>query len=153
MAHELDIEAAALVAAVNPAEVAAMIAQYIPAEDVPLRNAWRGMSRHPVYSDNRPKEPQKLLVCLSRELEKQRESAQAAVRSYCKYRRDGLQALSAYDVLISSGRNPLRALKTALDLTQGHVSYYMSLAADLALDIANLRELLTPAPPPQLSLF
>ena len=65
MAHELDIEAAALVAAVNPAEVAAMIAQYIPAEDVPLRNAWRGMSRHPVYSDNRPKEPQKLLVCLS----------------------------------------------------------------------------------------
>lgn len=78
---------------------------------------------------------------------------QRDIATYTRYREQGLAALSAYDVCISSGNNPLGALRTALRLKDAHISYDLSILVKLTLELEDVKTELAEAEPPQLALF
>lgn len=147
----IDDEAAALVAAVDPAAVAAVIAEFPEAEKVGIRANWQDIDPH--LGQRVPKVPTDRAEYLARKIEQYEAELQRDIATYTRYREQGLAALSAYDVCISSGNNPLGALRTALRLKDAHISYDLSILVKLSLELEDVKTELAKAEPPQLALF
>ncbi|KVV25081.1 hypothetical protein WK78_03025 [Burkholderia cepacia] len=134
----LDEKAAALVAAVSPADVRALIASVPPAECIGARSNWLDI---PLRSDKAlPKDAAKRAEFLAAELEAERALLDANRASYSLLRDSGLGALSTYDICISSGGDPLGALRMALRLKFAHVTYNLALMVKLKLLLDDARE-------------
>lgn len=144
-------EAAALVAAVDPAATAAVIAGFPEAEKIGVRGNWQDLDPH--LGQRVPKAPADRAAYLARMIERYQAELQRDIATYNRYRENGLAALSAYDVCISSGRNPLGALRTALRLKDAHISYALSMLVKLSLELEDVKTELAEAEPPQLALF
>lgn len=147
----IDDEAAALVAAVDPAAVAAVIAAFPEAEKVGIRANWQDIDPH--LGQCVPKAPADRAEYLARKIGQYEAELQRDIATYTHYRETGLAALSPYDVCISSGNNPLGALRTALRLKNAHISYDLSILVKLSLALEDVKTELAEAEPPQLALF
>lgn len=147
----IEQEAAELVAAVAPAAVAAVIAAFPEAEGVGIRANWQDIDPH--LGQRVPKAPADRAEYLARKIEQYEAELQRDIAAYTRYREQGLAALSAYDVCISSGNNPLGALRTALRLKDAHISYDLSILVKLSLELEDVQTALAEAEPPQLALF
>lgn len=144
-------QAAALVAAVDPAAVAALIAEFPEAEKVGIRANWQSLDPH--LGHRVPKAPADRAEYLALKIEQYEAELQRDIATYTRYREQGLAALSAYYVCISSGNNPLGALRTALRLKDAHISYDLSILVKLTLELEDVKTELAEAEPPQLALF
>ncbi|WP_459203492.1 hypothetical protein ACQVRV_00105 (plasmid) [Ralstonia pseudosolanacearum] len=144
----IEDEAAALVAAVDPADVAAVIAEYPEAEDVGIRENWFELNPH--VSRRVPKAPAARAEYLAKLIEENQDELQDDIARYNELRERGLAALTPYDICISSGNDPLGALRCALDLKDAHISYQLSILVRLALELedtrAELARVAKPAP-------
>lgn len=147
----IDDEAAALVATVDPAAVAAVIVEFPEAEKVGIRANWLDIDPH--LGQRVPKAPADRAEYLARKIEQYEAALQRDIATYTRYREKGLLALSAYDVCISSGNNPLGALRMALGLKDAHISYDLSVLVKLSLELEDIKTELAEAAPPQLPLF
>jgi hypothetical protein len=148
---QIDDEAAALVAAVDPAAVAAVIAEFPEAEKVGIRANWQDINPH--LGQRTPKAPADRAEYLARKIGQYEVELKRDIVTYARYREQGLAALSAYDVCISSGKDPLGALRTALRLKGAHISYDLSILVKLALELEDVKTELAEAEPPQMALF
>lgn len=147
----IDDEAAALVAAVDPAAVAAVIAEFPEAEMVGIRTNWQSLDPH--LGQRVPTAPADRAEYLARQIEQYEAALQRDIATYTRYREQGLAALSAYDVCISGGKNPLGALRAALRQKDAHISYDLSILVKLTLALEDVKTELAEAEPPQLALF
>lgn len=147
----IDRRAAELVAASDPAEVAAVIAGFPKGEDVGIRENWQDIKPH--FGARVPKAPAARLVYLVKLVEQHKKAHLSAISNYDRYRALGLAALSPYDVCISSGDNPVAALRCALRLTNAHISYYLTLLVQVSAELKTLRVEMVAAEPPQFGLF
>lgn len=147
----IDQRAAELVAAADPVEVAAVIANFPKGEDITIRDNWQSIDPH--SSKRVPKAPAARMDYLVERVEQFKKSHLTAVARYERLRTLGLTALSPYDVCISSGDNPVGALRCALRLTNAHVSYDLTILVQLSSELAALRAEQVAAAPPQLALF
>ena len=109
----IDDEAAALVAAVAPAAVAALIARYPEAEHVGIRSNWNELDPH--SARRVPVAPAARADYLAKLIDSNQAELQRDIARYNDLRVRGLAALSRCDILISSGGRPLEALRCALD--------------------------------------
>lgn len=144
----IEERAAELIAAADPAAIAAVIAEFPEAEKVSIRTNWTDIEAYP--SHRAPKVLADRAAYLAQKIEQNEAELQRDIGIYTRYREQGTAALSAYDVCISSGNNPLRALRTALSLKHAHISYHLSILVKLALELEDVKAELTP---PQLALF
>lgn len=144
-------EAAALVAATDPADVAAVIAAFPEADQIGLRENWQDLDPH--VGRRVPKAPADRAEHLSRLIETYQGELQRDIARYNDLRARGLAALSDYDICISSGGDPLGALRCALRLKDAHVSYALSVLVKLSLELEDTQAALAAAAPPQLALF
>lgn len=141
-------EAAALVAAVDLAAVAAVLAEFPEPEELGMRDDPASIKPH---TKPPPKNPVKRAQYLREQIERRRRNAENDIECYNDLRFRGLAALHACDIIISSGRNPLGALRTALDLKSAHITYELTMLHNLHLELAEaLRE---QGLPPQLAIF
>jgi len=129
----IDDEAAALVAAVAPAAVAALIARYPEAEHVGIRSNWYELDPH--SARRVPVAPAARAGYLAKLIDSNQAELQRDIARYNDLRARGLAALSRCDILISSGGRPLEALRCALDLKTAHISYHLSILVRLALEL------------------
>lgn len=149
--RSLDEEAAVLVAAIDPADVLAIIEKFPVAEKICIRQNWRDID--PYLAQRVPKVSADRAEYLTRKIEQYETELQRDVAEYARLRENGLAALSVYDLCISSGNDPLSALRTALRLKDAHISYDLSILLKLSLDLDEVQIDLTKAESPQLSLF
>ena len=144
----IDDEAAALVAAVAPAAVAALIARYPEAEHVGIRSNWNELDPH--SARRVPVAPAARADYLAKLIDSNQAELQRDIARYNDLRVRGLAALSRCDILISSGGRPLEALRCALDLKTAHISYHLSILVRLALELEDaqgeLARAVKPAP-------
>jgi len=147
----IDDEAAALVAAVNPADVAAVIAAFPEADKVGIRKNWYEIDPH--LGRRMPKAPADRADYLTRQIEQHQTELQGHISTYTRYREKGLTALSAYDVCISSGNDPLGALRCALRLKDAHISYCLSILVKLSLELEDVQARLVEVDRSQMALF
>ena len=147
----IDDEAAALMAAVDPAAIAAVIAEFPEAEKVGIRANWQDIDPH--LGQRVPKAPADRAEYLARKIEQYEAELQRDIATYTRYREQGLAALSAYDVCISSGNNPLGALRTALRLKHAHISYDLSILVKLSLELEDVKTELAESEPPATGPF
>lgn len=129
----IDDEAAALVAAVAPAAVAALIARYPEAEHIGIRWNWYDLNPH--TARRVPVAPAARAEYLAKLIESNQAELQRDIARYNELRARGLAALYRADILISSGGRPLEALRCALDLKTAHISYRLSILVRLALEL------------------
>ncbi|HHV7523686.1 TPA: hypothetical protein ACUNF5_005211 [Burkholderia orbicola] len=134
----LDEKAAALVAAVSPDDVAALIASVPPPELIGARDNWLDIP--PRFDKALPKDAVKRAEFLTAELSAETSMLDANIARYNLLRDSGLAALSAYDICISSGGDPLGALRMALRLKFAHISYNLALMVKLKLWLDEARE-------------
>ncbi len=149
--RSLDDEAAALVAAIDPAEVLAIIEKFPVAEKIGVRQNWQDIDPH--LAQRVPKASADRAEYLARKIDQYEVELQRDIAVYSRLRKDGLSALSAYDVCISSGNDPLGALRVALRLKGAHISYGLSILLKLSHELSDLKIELAAAESPQLSLF
>lgn len=146
----IDDEAAALVAAIAPAAVAALIARYPEAEHVGIRSNWYDLDPH--SARRVPVAPAARVDYLAKLIDSNQAELQRDIARYNDLRARGLAGLSRCDILISSGGRPLEALRCALDLKTAHISYHLSILVRLALELedaqAALARAVKPAPTP-----
>lgn len=147
----LSAEAAALVTAIAPAAVAAVIAEFPDAEHVGICPTWPDIQPH--QGRRVPKDAAERAQYLAQRIESQQAELQGNISSYNRLREAGLAALSGYDICISSGGNPLAALRTALQLKKNHISYDLSILVRLTLELEDTQTELANATPPQQALF
>lgn len=147
----IDQQAAELVAATDPAAVAAVIAAFPSAEEIGIRERWQDLNPH--LGERVPKAPAAREAYLLGQIDRYQKSHLAGVSHYNKLRAQGLAALSPYDLCISSGNDPLGALRCALRLKDAHISYDLSILVKLSLELEDVRTELADAEPPQLALF
>lgn len=147
----IEQRAAELVAAADPAEVAAVIASFPKGEDIAIRDNWQAINPH--FGARVPKAPAARMAYLTERVEQHKKSHLVAIGRYDSLRELGLAALSPYDVCISSGDNPVSALRCALRLTNAHVSYDLTILIQLSDELESLRCEVVAAEPPQLALF
>lgn len=144
----IDDEAAALVAAVAPAAVAALIARYPEAEHVGIRSNWYELDPH--SARRVPVAPAARADYLAKLIDSNQAELQRDIARYNDLRARGLAALCRADILISSGGRPLEALRCALDLKTAHISYHLSILVRLALELEDaqgeLASAVKPAP-------
>lgn len=129
----IEDEAAALIAAADPAAVAAVVADFPEAEKIGLRDNWLTLNPH--LGQRVPKAPAARVKYLAQRIEHMQGALQEDITRYNELRAKAIAALSAYDVCISSGCDPVGALRTALRLKDAHISYDLSLLVKLALDL------------------
>ena len=128
-----------------------VIASFPKGEDIPIRENWQSIDPH--SSKRVPKAPAARMEYLADRVEQFKKSHLNAVARYERYRAQGLAALSPYDVCISSGDDPVGALRCALRLTNAHVSYDLTILVRLSSELDALRAEQVAAEPPQLALF
>lgn len=140
--------AAAAVAAADPAAIAAVLADFPEAEEIGMRSDPASFNPH---TKPPPKDPAKRAQYLREQIEKRRLEVDRDIETYNHLRDKGLAALCDYDINVSSGGNPVGALRTALSLKSAHISYGLTMSHNLRLELAStLQEL---GQPPQLALF
>lgn len=100
-----------------------------------------------------PSEPGARLAALEARIAEQQEKNTADAARYDNIRARGLNALSDYDITISSGCCPLDALQFALTLKANHITYGHSMMAALVAEHACLQDALDSGRSPQMSLF
>ena len=134
--NPLAARSAELVAAVNPAAVTALLARFPEAKKIGVRDRPEKYNPHSLKAP--PKDRERRQGYLVGKIEEYRLDNERDVTQYTKYRDNGLNALSEYDVCISSGDNPLGALKMALSLKTAHISYNLTMMLNLQLELAAL---------------
>lgn len=137
-AHDLDTRAAQLVAAADPAAVAAVLAEFPEAEDIGMRADPDAFDPH-AGRKRAPKDPAQRVQYLRDLIERLRGEVEDDIASYNRYRYHGLAAVSAFDICIASSGRPLQALRTALDLTSAHISYGLTMMRNLHLELARVQ--------------
>ncbi|MCW3640620.1 hypothetical protein KXR69_25010 [Ralstonia holmesii] len=147
----IEQEAAELVAAVDPAAVAAVLADFPPAEDIRIREHWRELD--PTLTKKAPRDLAARESFLLAKVASYEASRLASIARYNDLRDRGLAALSPYDICISSSRDPLGALRCALRLKDAHISYDLSILVRLHLELDEVRALRAGSMSPQLALF
>lgn len=78
-------------------------------------------------------------------IEVERQSEIHAIPRYERYRENGLEAVSLYDLTLSPQDSPLVSLRTALELTSAHITYPRKRILELLAELKKYEE--------QLSLF
>lgn len=141
----MEVQAAELVAQVSAAEVSALVASFPEPEDIDLRK------EIPTNRKPLPQDLEQRCVSLREEIERCRLTLEKDIERYNDLRRRGLAAVSQYDIVCSSGGDPLNALRTALRLKNAHISYAMTMGHGLQLELANTLKEIGEAP--QLALF
>lgn len=147
----IEQEAAELVAAVDQAAVAAVIADFPPAEDIRIREHWRELD--PTLTAKAPRDLPAREAFLLAKVANYEKSRLDSITRYNDLRDRGLSALSPYDICISSSRDPVGALRCALRLKDAHISYDLSLLVRLHLELDEVRALRAGSMSPQLALF
>lgn len=143
----IEVQAAELLAQVDPADVSAVLADYPEPEDIELRaEIPKPYRKKPMPTDGKLR-----VVALREEIERCRKTLEVDIERYNELRRRGLDAVTHYDIVISSGGNPTNALRTALRLKQAHISYAMTMGHGLQLELAKTLKEIGEAP--QLALF
>lgn len=144
----MDVEASALVAAVGQAAVAAVIAEFPEAEELGLRRDPASFNPH---CKPPPKDLEMRAHYLREQIASRRPAAEDHIARYNALRARGLAALCSYEIVISSSRNPLGALRMALDLKAAHITYESTMLRNLHIELA--QALKDQGLAPQLALF
>lgn len=132
-ATSLDTQAAALVAAVRPRDLAALLAKYPEAEEIGLRSDPESYNPHSLKRP--PQDPKRRADYLADKIETYRWEVERDIERYNALRDRGFAAVSTYDIVISGSCNALGALKTALDLKTAHISYGLTMMRNLHLEL------------------
>ena len=138
-------------AAGDPAAVAAVLADFPPAEDIRIRERWQELD--PNLTKKAPRDLAAREAFLLAKVASYEASRLASIARYNDLRDRGLAALSPYDICISSGNDPLGALRCALRLKDAHISYDLSILVCLHLELDEVRALRVGSMSPQLALF
>ena len=140
--------AAALVAAADPAAVAAVLADFPEAEEIGLRGDPASFNPH---RKPPPKDPAKRAEYLREQIERPRKAVDRDIEEYNRYRDRGLASRCDTDINISSGANPVGARRTALRLKHAQISYGLTMSHNLRLELASTLQAL--GQPPQRALY
>lgn len=135
--------------ATDPELVAALIRRYPPPDGIGRRQHF-----DPSWAlEKLPREPGVRLAALEARIAEQQAKNAADASRYDDIRARGLDAMSDYDITISSGGRPLDALHSALTFKTNHITYGNSMMAALEAEHVILRDAIERDRPPQLALF
>lgn len=138
-------------AAADPTAVRAVIAASPNADEIGIRDNWRQLDTS--YLRDAPKIAAKRRAYLAAKFAEHRAALEVEIGRYSHLRDTGLPALTDYDVCISSGGDPLRALRTALGLLSAHISWHLSLMMSLSIALEDADAATDTPRSPQLDLF
>lgn len=146
-----DSEAAQLRAGADPAALAAVVSLFPPADSLPPRTNWLHLTEYVLRK--LPKDLEKREAYLIQKLDGALREETQTVARHDRIRSLGLAEITDYDICISSGGNPVQALRTALYLTANHVTYAKSFVMRFTLLLDEVRSDIEMSRPPQLDLF
>lgn len=147
----IETEAQQLRTSADPAAIAAVIAAFPPAEQLPPRTNWLQITDW--ILTKLPKDLEKREAFLIEKVSEAQREELLTIASHNRIREGGLCAVTDYDICIAGGGNPIQALKTALYLTGNHVTYAKSHLLRFTLLLDDVRSEIQMSRPPQLDLF
>lgn len=136
-------QAAIKLAAIDPAAIAAVVAQFPPADEIGPRRNWTELTPpHP--NRGLPKALPARRDYLASAIVTYKKELESDIKTYDAYREKGPALLLPHEIVWG---NPLDGLRCALQLKHNHITYALSMLILLTLELEDVQAALASAKP------